>query len=509
MYSNKYLKYKKKYLEKTQNGGMRHTQDPNIDPTFTNNNFPNIKGLVAFYFPGKKEPVDHQFNAEFLGNFYEVFGGLKFKFNDDTKEYTFRNAEAAFQASKFKEPERSSFIHLDGNQAFNQKNTLIATYKNKNQTDPIPYYGGYDSNKDLMLAILTEKFKEGTYLANKLINTHQAFLLEHNSATRDLVWSNNNIGNGSNLLGLILMMIRDRLNNPSNINSIWDNLFFACTGNNINGLYNNRKDAVQHYILLILQATKFLSSNLHSNFTPPYRPPSSSHKISHPFNQHPLSHQTPHQTSHQTPHQTSHQISHPFNQHLLSHQTPLTSHQTPQKVLFHPPSITLSPSVSKYNSTYNYRIEEIKKIFADANRKDFKGQTIDNVYVMTFSNGTAPTHIFPLTFFQSIYDNNIWEVIYNELILKIYDGEPNKIYVSNLIDPQIQQFKNKLHNSGFKFEGKRIINDDYEINFGKEKAPIGILKFTENRYSFKANYNGLTVEIPKSNPHIMVVSKNI
>merc|ERR1719282_2276944 len=44
------------------------------------------------------------------------------------------------------------------------------------------------------------------------LQTDEAYLLDHNSRNgRDKVWSNNQVGDGTNWLGLQLMLIRDEL----------------------------------------------------------------------------------------------------------------------------------------------------------------------------------------------------------------------------------------------------------------------------------------------------------
>lgn len=63
-----------------------------------------------------------------------------------------------------------------------------------------------------MLAVLQHKFSHASAMADRLLVTGQAFLLEHNSREgRDRVWSDNCNGQGTNWLGLQLMLIRDRL----------------------------------------------------------------------------------------------------------------------------------------------------------------------------------------------------------------------------------------------------------------------------------------------------------
>merc|ERR1712232_490534 len=75
-----------------------------------------------------------------------------------------------------------------------------------------------------MGAVLTQKFRPGTQLAAALQQTGDSYLIEHNAvAGRDSIWSDNNLGDGKNWLGLQLMIIRDGLQGTSN----WTH-FAAC-----------------------------------------------------------------------------------------------------------------------------------------------------------------------------------------------------------------------------------------------------------------------------------------
>merc|ERR1712226_874691 len=63
-----------------------------------------------------------------------------------------------------------------------------------------------------MWAVLKAKFVKGSIVAHLLLETEDAFLLEHNEvAGRDKVWSDNHDGEGTNWLGLQLMLLRDEL----------------------------------------------------------------------------------------------------------------------------------------------------------------------------------------------------------------------------------------------------------------------------------------------------------
>mmetsp|Transcript_22997 Transcript_22997/g.42328 ORF Transcript_22997/g.42328 Transcript_22997/m.42328 type:complete len:272 (-) Transcript_22997:51-866(-) len=168
-----------------------------------------IVGVVAFYYPGKNEPCDDLCKAPFLGNFYEDY-------DEPVRldRVAFRNAEGAFQALKFWQ-QASKFGALDGESVFRLKKEMERSGK------PDLSYHGYGNNWKGMLAVLRAKFKPGSKFAQGLLATSDAFLLEHNSVKgRDAVWSNNHIGDGTNWLGMQLMLLRDELQSGALV-SLW------------------------------------------------------------------------------------------------------------------------------------------------------------------------------------------------------------------------------------------------------------------------------------------------
>mmetsp|Transcript_51537 Transcript_51537/g.95336 ORF Transcript_51537/g.95336 Transcript_51537/m.95336 type:complete len:308 (-) Transcript_51537:64-987(-) len=157
--------------------------------------------VIAFYFPDALAPCDRLCQKPFLGNFYDLGEvGL------ELKGKRFRCAEAAFQALKFWD-KADHFANLTGSEAWQLK-TKLAIEQAEDRT-----YAGYGSNWAGMWAVLVAKFRPGTPCHQNLLQTGDAFLLEHNSKTgRDKIWSNNGPdGDGRNWLGLQLMMLRDIL----------------------------------------------------------------------------------------------------------------------------------------------------------------------------------------------------------------------------------------------------------------------------------------------------------
>jgi hypothetical protein len=65
-----------------------------------------------------------------------------------------------------------------------------------------------------MYDVLIAKFKQNPVLANILLATEDAFLIEH--TFRDAKWGNNSDGTGENILGLLLMKVRYLLNIEKN-----------------------------------------------------------------------------------------------------------------------------------------------------------------------------------------------------------------------------------------------------------------------------------------------------
>merc|ERR1711972_1151993 len=73
-------------------------------------------------------------------------------------------------------------------------------------------YGGFGSNWNGMLAVLLAKFKANTPWAYWLLKSGDSYLVEHNLVEgRDQIWSDNANGEGTNWLGLQIMLVRDKL----------------------------------------------------------------------------------------------------------------------------------------------------------------------------------------------------------------------------------------------------------------------------------------------------------
>lgn len=126
----------------------------------------------------------------FLSNFYEVpviFDGIKYQ-----------NNEAAFQAQKCIDPkERLQFSELNPSEAkkLGRRVELRSDWE--------------DVKVDLMRKIVFAKFTQNPDLTLELLNTKDEELVEGNN-WNDKIWGKVN-GEGQNLLGKILMEVREEI----------------------------------------------------------------------------------------------------------------------------------------------------------------------------------------------------------------------------------------------------------------------------------------------------------
>lgn len=126
----------------------------------------------------------------FLSNFYPT--SLKIW------NMNFSCAEAAFQAAKFlHQPEIAvRFTYLDGEEAWKLAQKL--SYQQRGDW--------YQVREKIMLEVLQRKFQQHEELAELLLATGEAYLVEHTS--RDAFWADGGDGAGKNRLGDLLMQVR-------------------------------------------------------------------------------------------------------------------------------------------------------------------------------------------------------------------------------------------------------------------------------------------------------------
>jgi len=184
-------------------------------------------GVIAFYFPGKHAPCDDLCQAPFLGNYWDLgrdaltlsaVMDCSKTVNDDRPSFIekkFSNGEAAYQALKF-------WNHTDFVDQFRDATGAEAfTLKTAEHAPPQDLSFAHFGNKwKAMWEVLRRKFINE--LSERLLQTGDSFLLEHTSTfDRDLYWSDNMDGSGTNLLGAQLMLLRDSLRQQKSKTQPW------------------------------------------------------------------------------------------------------------------------------------------------------------------------------------------------------------------------------------------------------------------------------------------------
>lgn len=155
------------------------------------------------------------------------------------------NAEAAFQA--LKHPlYYDQWSGLKGTEAGRHAQVM------KNDRDIDYTYSGLGRIGG-MYAVLFAKFSN-PYCRQMLLSTGDALLIEHNEKQgRDNFWSNDGNGDGQNMLGWLLMQIRDTINESSSLQSSWS-VYFHKTAP------DDRQELIQATTVEILRALTSSSS---------------------------------------------------------------------------------------------------------------------------------------------------------------------------------------------------------------------------------------------------------
>ncbi len=122
--------------------------------------------------------------------------------------FNFRCAEAAYQAAKFHPDRRmmQRFENLDGEAAFQSARTLTQSWT------PVQRNQWQQNSLRIMREVVHAKFSQNADLAELLLATGNAYLVEHTPVRgRDAFWGDDHNGTGLNWLGHIAMETRRTL----------------------------------------------------------------------------------------------------------------------------------------------------------------------------------------------------------------------------------------------------------------------------------------------------------
>jgi len=126
-----------------------------------------------------------------------------FPISIDEKEWP--TSEHYFQAQKFSGTEHEEAIRL-------AKSPMIASAMGRDRSRPLRK--DWEQVKDeVMLKAVREKFRQHTNLAAILLATRDAQIIEH--TVNDSYWGDGGHGRGKNMLGQILMQVREELRQES------------------------------------------------------------------------------------------------------------------------------------------------------------------------------------------------------------------------------------------------------------------------------------------------------
>ena len=202
------------YCSKTCRGNKHHGNRLNMPWQKSKVQIPcciKDSDVIAFYYPGRLTHVDQLCSASIFGNFHES----PFSMQIQGKWNTFNNAEAAYQSLKYNVPTKNFSQLKTGAQAFAYKRKLDKTPHVRD-----PTFHGFGSSWKAMHAVLEAKFVD-RQLGDRLCETDGSFLLEHCEVKgRDVIWSNDNDGQGTNWLGLLLMIVRNSLLSRDNMHDL-------------------------------------------------------------------------------------------------------------------------------------------------------------------------------------------------------------------------------------------------------------------------------------------------
>ena len=123
----------------------------------------------------------------------------------DLQGKTWPTSEHYFQAQKFAGTDHEEAIRL-------QKSAMIAARMGRDRKKPLRK--DWEAVKDdIMREAVRAKFQQHADLAKILLGTGDALIVEHTG--NDSYWGDGGDGNGKNMLGIILMEVRQELKSAS------------------------------------------------------------------------------------------------------------------------------------------------------------------------------------------------------------------------------------------------------------------------------------------------------
>lgn len=195
---------------------------------------------------GTYDVLDDLCGCAFLSNSFPA--DLELDVNGQAMRFT--NAEAAFQALRLSR-HAYNFQDVSGDEALQ-----IALQMDRGYEDP--EHGGYGTSWKAMQAVLKAKFKVNTPLGIALEKTDDDFLLCHSSGydPNAMVWSNGANGEGTNWLGMQLMLIRSNRTGWKRWTAFIQSQVDTLTGR---PLYNCRDN---HFQVAVKRATEAVKAQI-------------------------------------------------------------------------------------------------------------------------------------------------------------------------------------------------------------------------------------------------------
>lgn len=183
---------------------------------FYNGQQPYDNKIIQFNTITNKWSISEFKYTEYFGNFYphkfNSQSSLQLKHCIGNKEYIFPTSEHAYQASKcanINEIDRftNPKMHAGTSFKYGRKIKIRADWEN--------------IKNDTMGQIIFDKFTQNKKLADVLLATNDAYLIEHTPFKgRDKWWADDFDGSGKNHLGIQLMKLRETLDPVAKVNPL-------------------------------------------------------------------------------------------------------------------------------------------------------------------------------------------------------------------------------------------------------------------------------------------------